>query len=65
MAPAGKRWGSGWDERAARLKGRPWFAEPANLGPGVHVDVEYLEDRPSTVATRTWMRDVLAQRPRQ
>lgn len=60
-----KKVGLGWDERAARLKGRPWFAEPANLGPGVHVDVEYLEDRPSTVATRTWMRDVLAQRPRQ
>jgi hypothetical protein len=60
-----KNVGLGWDERAARLEGRPWFAAPTNLGPGVHVDVEYLEDRPSTVATRTWMQDVLAQRSRQ
>jgi hypothetical protein len=54
--------GLGWDERAARLQGRPWFAAPANLGAHVHVDVAYLEDRPSTVATRRWMQDVLANR---
>ena len=54
--------GLGWDERAARLQGRPWFAAPANLGAHVHVDVEYLEDRPSTVATRRWMQEILAQR---
>ncbi|WP_414660934.1 alpha/beta hydrolase family protein [Horticoccus sp. 23ND18S-11] len=54
--------GLGWDERAARLKGRPWFAAPANLGAHVHVDVEYLEDRPSTVATRRWMQEVLSRR---
>jgi len=28
----------------------------------MHVDVEYLEDRPSTVATRRWMREVLSQK---
>ncbi len=52
--------GLGWDERAARMQGRPWFAAPANLGAHVHVDVEYLEDRPSTVATRRWLLDLLA-----
>jgi hypothetical protein len=54
--------GLGWDERAARLRGRPWFAAPANLGAHVHVDVEYLEDRPSTVATRRWLQEILARR---
>ena len=54
--------GLGWDERAARLRGRPWFSAPANLGAHVHVDVEYLEDRPSTVATRRWMQEILARR---
>ncbi len=53
--------GLGWDERAARLQGRPWFSEPANLGAHVHVDVEYLEDRPSTVATRRWMQELIGQ----
>jgi hypothetical protein len=28
----------------------------------VHVDVEYLEDRPSTVATRRWLQEILARR---
>ena len=51
-----------WDERAARLQGRPWFSAPANLGAHVHVDVEYLEDRPSTVATRRWLQEILARR---
>jgi len=54
--------GLGWEERAARMRGRPWFAAPAKLGAGMHVDVEYLEDRPSTVATRRWMREVLSQK---
>ncbi len=53
--------GLGWDERAARLRGRPWFAAPANLGAHVHVDVEYLEDRPSTVATRRWLHGILVR----
>ena len=53
--------GIGWDERAARLQGRPWFAAPANLGANVHVDVQYLEDRPGTMATRRWMQEVLAK----
>jgi hypothetical protein len=54
--------GLGWDERAARLQGRPWFSAPTNLGAHVHVDVEYLEDRPSTVATRRWLQEILARR---
>jgi hypothetical protein len=54
--------GLGWDERAARMKDRPWFSAPANLGAHVHVDVEYLEDRPSTVATRRWMQEIFARR---
>ena len=54
--------GLGWDERAARLQGRLWFSAPANLGAHVHVDVEYLEDRPSTVAVRRWMQEIVAQR---
>jgi len=54
--------GLGWDERAARLQGRPWFSAPANVGAHVHVDVEYLEDRPSTVAVRRWMQEILARR---
>jgi hypothetical protein len=52
--------GVGWDERAVRLRGRPWFAAPTNLGANVHVDVQYLEDRPSTVATRRWMQELLS-----
>ena len=52
--------GLGWDERAARLRGRPWFSAPANLGAHVHVDVDYLEDRPSTVANRRWMQESLS-----
>lgn len=57
--------GIGWDERAARLQGRPWFAAPANLGADVHVDGEYLEDRPSTVATRRWLQEILSRRTGQ
>lgn len=65
-AKRGKGWnnvGIGWDERAARLKGRQSILMPANLGTGVHVDVEFLEDRPSTLATREWMRKVMRDKP--
>ncbi len=64
--PGGNGWnnsGVGWDERAARLKGRAWFDQHPRFGPGVHVDVEYLEDCPSTVHTRQWLREVLKNRP--
>jgi exo-poly-alpha-galacturonosidase len=63
LASDGKGWrnmGLGWNDRAARLRGRPWFYQPAGFGPDVHVDVEFLEDRPSTIATRKWMQEVLA-----
>ena len=62
----GKGWNNshvGWDERAARLKDRPWFDEHPKFGPGVHVDVEYLEDCQSTVNTRRWLRQVIGSRP--
>lgn len=55
---AGDGWrkvGLGWNERAARMGGAGWFYEPAGLGAEVHADVEFLEDRPSTVATRRWL----------
>jgi len=39
-----------------------WAGKNAPRGCGMHVDVEYLEDRPSTVATRRWMREVLSQK---
>lgn len=64
--PGGKGWNNshvGWDERAARMKGRPWFDEHPKFGPGVHVDVEYLEDCESTVNTRRWLREVIDARP--
>ncbi|HZZ56624.1 MAG TPA: glycoside hydrolase family 28 protein [Opitutaceae bacterium] len=53
----------GWNERAARMHGRPWYYQAPGFGRDVHVDVEFLEDRPSTIATRSWMRRVLARRP--
>lgn len=55
---AGDGWrkvGLGWNERAARMGGAVWFYEPARLGAEVHADVEFLEDRPSTLATRRWL----------
>lgn len=52
--------GVGWDERAARMRGRPWFFAPEGLGPEVHADVGFLEERPSTRATRVWLRAMLA-----
>ncbi|MDO8630239.1 MAG: hypothetical protein Q7R41_07075 [Phycisphaerales bacterium] len=54
----------GWNERAARMQGRPWIHRPDELGAEVHVDVEFLEDRPSTIATRRWMQEVLAKATR-
>ncbi len=50
----------GWNERAARMSPRLWFHQPDELGAEVHADVEFLEDRPSTVATRRWLHEVLA-----
>jgi hypothetical protein len=61
--PSAKKWqgtpgwnhcAAGWDERGARLQGRPFFSQHPSYGP-VHVDVEYLEDSPSTVAARSWL----------
>lgn len=61
--PSAKKWlgtpgwhncADGWDERGARLLGRPFFNKHPSYGP-VHVDVEYLEDSPSTVAARAWL----------
>ena len=53
----------GWDERGARLHGRPVFNQHPSYGP-VHVDVEYLEDSPSTVAARAWLRGMI-EKPKQ
>ena len=52
---------AGWDERAARLGARPWFHADDGFGPDVHVDVEFLDDRPSTVATRQWLEAQVAR----
>lgn len=54
---------AGWDERGARLQGRPFFNQHPSYGP-VHVDVEYLEDSPSTVAARAWLRGMI-EKPKQ
>lgn len=65
--PSAKKWqgtpgwnhcADGWDERGARLQGRPFFSQHPSYGP-VHVDVEYLEDSPSTVAARAWLRGMI------
>jgi hypothetical protein len=66
QAKDGKGWNSvgiGWDERAARIKGRSTFTETARLGEGVHVDVEYLEDNPTRRAARAWLAETIANRP--
>lgn len=63
---AGKGWrdvGVGWDERASRVKGRGTFDGKADLGSGVHVDVEYLEDRPVRRQVRAWLEATLQDRP--
>jgi hypothetical protein len=54
--------GTGWDERGARLGDTPWFHADAGLGAEVHADVEFLEDRPSTLATRKWLRELVQRR---
>lgn len=54
--------GVGWNERAGRMNRRPWFHVSPGLGSDVHADVEFLEDRPSTVQTRKWLADLLARR---
>ena len=65
--PSAKKWqgtpgwnhcAAGWDERGARLQGRPFFNQHPSYGP-VHVDVEYLEDSPSTVAARSWLLEMI------
>lgn len=61
----GKGWnncGIGWDDRAKRIRGRSCFLENPELG-GAHVDIQYLEDSASTVATRRWLREILERRP--
>jgi len=62
----GKGWndvGVGWDERAARVKGRATFNGAADFGPGVHVDVEYLEDTPVRRDMRAWLAETIRTRP--
>jgi hypothetical protein len=65
--PSAKKWqgtpgwnhcAEGWDERGARLQSRPVFNQHPSYGP-VHVDVEYLEDSPSTVAARSWLLEMI------
>lgn len=51
--------GLGWNDRAARFRDRAWFYAQPQLGADVHADVEFLEDRPSTVATRRWLNEQL------
>jgi hypothetical protein len=71
--PSAKKWRGdpgwnkcavGWDERGARLRGRPFINQHPNYGP-VHVDVEYLEDSPSTVKARTWLQELLEKSNRK
>lgn len=56
--PGWNKCAAGWDERGARLQGRPFFSQHPSYG-AVHVDVEYLEDSPSTVKARAWLREML------
>jgi len=65
MGAGWNKCGTGWNERAARLKGRPFIAAHPNFGYGVHVDVEYLEDSASTIKTRQWMTDLLQSVPHE
>lgn len=63
--PGGRGWkdsGIGWDERAQRIRGRSCFTSRPDLGPA-HVDIQYLEDSPTTLAARKWLREVLETRP--
>ena len=57
-SPGWKNCATGWDERGSRLQDRLFISQHPDYGP-VHVDVEYLEDSPSTVAVRTWLQRML------
>jgi hypothetical protein len=57
-SPGWKNCATGWDERGARLQNRHFISQHPDYGP-VHVDVEYLEDSPSTVAVRAWLRRMI------
>jgi len=65
MGSGWNKCGTGWNERAARLNGRPFIVAHPNYGYGVHVDVEYLEDTPSTVETRQWMAKLIQKTARR
>ncbi len=56
--PGWNKCATGWDERGSRLQGRPFIDLHPNYGT-VHVDVEYLEDSPSTEKTRAWLRGMI------
>jgi hypothetical protein len=56
--PGWNKCATGWDERGSRLQGRPFIDLHPNYGT-VHVDVEYLEDSPSTEKTRDWLRGMI------
>jgi hypothetical protein len=56
--PGWNQCAAGWDERGARLQDRPFFSQHPSYGP-VHVDMEYLEDSPSTLAARAWLRGMI------
>jgi hypothetical protein len=56
--PGWNRCAAGWDERGARLQGRSFFSQHPSYGP-VHVDMEYLEDSPSTLAARAWLQGMI------
>ncbi|NQU43896.1 hypothetical protein HQ520_11470 [bacterium] len=63
--PKGNGWrnsAEGWDERAARLGNTPTYKPKVILGKNIHVDVQFLEDRPSTLATRAWMSQIVVER---
>ena len=61
--PGWNKCAAGWDERGARLQGRPFFSQHPSYG-AVHVDVEYLEDSPSTVKARAWLQEILKKSSR-
>ena len=50
----------GWDDRAERMKAEWFYARP-NLGAEVHADVYFLQDSPSTIATREWLARLLSK----
>jgi hypothetical protein len=52
--------GAPWQEVLARLK-QPFTYMDSQIG--AHVDTMFLDNRPSTLAVRKWMADVLKNRP--